>query len=84
MANKVYSNDSKGKRYQQPRAVLKDKKQADKYTGIMLSPPEDDIMPYREALKREFKYKSAKERRKVEGRERKLYGRTIRGHEIEA
>tara|TARA_R110002167_G_C12225082_1_gene609214 strand:+ start:226 stop:480 length:255 start_codon:yes stop_codon:yes gene_type:complete len=83
MANKVYANDSKGKRYQKPRTVLKDQRQADKYTGIMLSPSEDDIMPYREALKREFKYKSSKEMRKAEARERKLYGRIIRGNEKE-
>ena len=83
MANKVYANDSKGKRYQQPRTVLKDKRQADEYTGIMLSPSEDDTMPYREALKKEFKYKSAKEMRKGEAREKKLYGRTVRENEKE-
>ena len=83
MTKKVYSNDSKGKRYQQPRTVLKDQRQADEYTGIMLSPSEDDIMPYREALRKEFKYKSSKEMRKGEARERKLYGRTIREKEKE-
>ena len=83
VTKKVYSNDSKGKRYQQPRKVLKDQKQADEYTGIMLSPSEDDIMPYREALRKEFKYKSSEEMRKGEARERKLYGRTIRENEKE-